>query len=97
MIDLEKRNESVRLWQEWVEAFQAVEKASADMDDAAFEALEITNQIAADAYEASGRLIENDDGTDIERCAITGAPLLVSDDIVMCLRSELPAKVEKAA
>ncbi len=95
--DLDKRNEAVELWKKWNETWSALENAPADTDDQAYEELEAVNEAAADAYEAAGLLIENDNGTDIERCAITGVPLFVSDDVVMVLRSALPAKQEKAA
>lgn len=51
---------------------------------------------AHEAYEACGlSLMVGGEG--VERCFVTGAPLLVSDDVVLVLKSALPANVEKAA
>jgi len=67
--------------------WQTAHEATPDGDDDAWDAY----------YAQEQRLMVNDDATGVERCALTGVPLLVSDKIAMVLRSALPGKREEAA
>jgi len=91
--DLEKRNASLALWRKWYDAAQAAEDARGSGVNV--DALVKAEDDAWSAYAgfAGGALIQTELGDDIERCAITSVPLLVSDDVVMVLRSALEAKL----
>lgn len=95
--DLDKRNASVDLWRKWVAAFEALDNAPEEISDQDYEELRVAEITAKSAYEVAGHVVETASGMDVERCEITGVPLLVSDDVAMVLRSALPNAKEKAA
>src|SRR5262245_60413198 len=89
------RNEALRRWEAWVEAENAVDNAGKNnLDHAVITQLNDAAADACHAYTGSPQLRRgylNKLGNP-EFCAITGVPLLESDDVVMVLKSALPGK-----
>ncbi len=87
--DLAARNEAARLYEAYADAEVALcEAEQAEADEATTVALVAKVDAAIEAYQAAGlELMMGGEG--IERCAITGVPLLLSDDVVIVLRSAL--------
>ena len=79
---IEQRNEAVRLW----ETYERLENAE---DAAVFKAYE-----AYEAYEALDVVLALDDDGKVVRCAITGIPLVTSDETVVVLASALARVAE---
>ena len=80
--DREKRETAALLWDEYMRLCNIDDCSEAS--DAAFKAWEDGSEVDLLLdYAGEGRVI---------RCAITGVPLLETDDVVMVLRSALPAK-----
>jgi hypothetical protein len=84
--DLNKRNEALKLWEACLAA--DTEKLDAeendDIDDAAFEALGKKAETAAKAYDdhPTPALMESYDGDSVLRCALSGAPLYDTDELL---------------
>jgi hypothetical protein len=98
MTDTERREEALKLWRVWNAACVALDLGAADLDSAALRQLKDAEADALAAYHAGGcSFMANAEFDDVERCAMTGVPILTTDDVVMVLRSALPEKVEKAA
>ncbi len=97
--DMEARTEAARLWTAWQEADNRLEDAKM-LDDvqitqADFDAVEKLERDAWEAYEAQPLRVLDDGMGNIEKCAITGTPLLVDDEIDYVLRLAAPGANEQ--
>jgi hypothetical protein len=91
--DMEARLEAARLYDLWQAADDKLEQArgSSEMSEADFETLEKKELDAWMAYSDQPLRLMTDENLRIERCAISGLPLISGEELAFVLRSAVNA------
>lgn len=97
--DMEARLAAAKLWNEWNELDNRLEDArlldESQITQAGYDAIEKQEREAWDAYAGQPLRVLDDGIGGIEKCALTGTPLLVDDELDYVLRSAVPGADEQ--